>query len=232
MHDPDLNASPFNAIPPVIVGLVVAIAAIELGFQLGASGLIGGPQAVGWRLAAIESYGFFDPLFDYMRLEWVWPLQHVARFVTYAFVHAEAVHAIFAAVLLLAMGKFVAERFASWAVLVVVFGSAIVGALAYGLILDTNVPLIGFYPGVYGLIGAYTFTLLLFYEATGQNRLQAFQLIAFLLGLQLLFGALFGGGLDWVADFAGFVTGFALSFAVAPGGSWRISRLLDRTRDR
>ncbi|MEY4697689.1 MAG: hypothetical protein RIT14_2117, partial [Pseudomonadota bacterium] len=39
----------------------------------------------------------------------------------------------------------------------------------------------------------------------------------------------FGGGYEWVADLAGFATGFALSFVVSPGG-WR--RVVAKLRQR
>ncbi len=52
----------------------------------------------------------------------------------------------------------------------------------------------------------------------GANQSRAFTLIAFLMGIQLVFGLIFGGSKDWVADLAGFATGFALSFFLAPGG--------------
>jgi membrane associated rhomboid family serine protease len=54
-------------------------------------------------------------------------------------------------------------------------------------------------------------------------------MILFLLGAQLLFSLLFGGADYWVADLAGFVAGFALSFVVSPGG---VSRLTSRLRQR
>jgi membrane associated rhomboid family serine protease len=56
--------------------------------------------------------------------------------------------------------------------------------------------------------------------------LRAFTLIAFLMGIQLVFGILFGGSPDWIADLAGFVFGFALSFAVSPGGFARLREKL------
>jgi membrane associated rhomboid family serine protease len=45
----------------------------------------------------------------------------------------------------------------------------------------------------------------------------------------LVFGVLFGGSWDWVADVAGFAAGFLLSFLVSPGG---FARLLDQIRQR
>jgi membrane associated rhomboid family serine protease len=114
-------------------------------------------------------------------------------------------------------------------VAILLLASTIMGALAYTLVPDLRAPLLGGYPPVYGLIGAFTFLMLTRARSNGGNQLGAFQLIGFLLGFQLLFGAIFGGGWEWVADLAGFITGFALSFVISPGG-W--TRLRDRIRQR
>lgn len=227
MYDPD--ASPINPLPPVIVALAVVIAGIELLFSLGARGIIGGAEAVGWRVTAIQGYGFFGQILAQMVELGVYPAEHLVRFVTYPLIHASFTHALFVIVFTLALGKMVAEIFSAWSVLMIFFGSAVIGALVYGLALAEPVPLIGGFPAVYGLIGAYTFLLWIDRGARGENRLGAFSLIAFLLGIQLLFGLLFGGGNDWLADIVGFATGFLLSFVVSPGG-W--SRVLDKLRRR
>ena len=62
----DQNQSPFNALPPVVVALVIVILGIEIVFSLGARGLIGGPEAVGWRLSAQLEYGFEAKYFWWM----------------------------------------------------------------------------------------------------------------------------------------------------------------------
>ena len=41
--------SPLNPLPPVIIALFVVIVGVEAAFSLGARGLVGGPEAVGWR---------------------------------------------------------------------------------------------------------------------------------------------------------------------------------------
>jgi len=98
----------------------------------------------------------------------------------------------------------VAERFASTSVLLIFFLSSVVAALAYSFFFESPGVLIGAYPAIYGLIGAYTWTLLTAYEQAGENRLKAFQLIGLLVGIQLLFSAIGGGGgLKWVADLFG-----------------------------
>ena len=78
-----------------------------------------------------------------------------------------------------------------------------------------------------GLIGGFTYLLWLRLGQLGAQQVRAFSLIGMLLGVQLVFGLIFGGSLDWVADLAGFVTGFLLSIVLVPGG-W--ARLLARLR--
>lgn len=225
----DHNAPPLNPLPPVVWLLALPIIAMELVLGAGARGLIGGPEAVGWRLAAFQEFAFSGQVFDWMLANGRFPARQMARFVTYPFIHGTFTHALFVLVFLLALGKMVGEVFRAWAVLVIFFGSAIVGALAYGLLLDDPRPLIGGYPAVYGLIGAFTFLLWVRLGATGDNQYRAFTLIGFLLSIQLLFGVLFGSGMDWVAEVAGFATGFGLSFVVSPGG-W--SRVREKLRHR
>ena len=100
--------------------------------------------------------------------------------------------------------------------------SGVGGALAYALFLDPSYPLVGGFPPVYGLIGAFTWLLWRKLSLVGANQARAFQLIAVLMGIQLLFGLIFGGTGDWVADLGGFATGFGLSFFLAPGGWARL----------
>jgi membrane associated rhomboid family serine protease len=111
----------------------------------------------------------------------------------------------------------------------VFFISGAVGALVYAAIPSIEAPLFGAYPGDYGLIGAFTYMIWLRLAGTGINQLRAFTMIGFLLGVQLLFGLLFGGGPEWVADLSAFVAGFALSFVLVPGG---FARLRARLRQR
>jgi len=219
---PDPNAPPLNPLPWVVWALVLPIVAVELVLNLGTRGLIGGPGAVGWRLAAIQDYAFSAPVLDWMLQTGRFPPQHMMRFVTYPFVHGNFTHALFVVVFLLALGKMVGEIFRPWAVLLIFFGSAIMGALAYGILLSDPRPLIGAYPAVYGLIGAFTFLMWVKLAGTGATQYRAFTLIGLLLGIQLLFSLLFGGTMDWVADVAGFATGFVLSFVVSPGGWGRV----------
>ncbi|MEX0318823.1 MAG: rhomboid family intramembrane serine protease [Ruegeria sp.] len=216
-----------NPLPPVVVALVLFIMGIEVAFSLGARGMIGGPGAVGWRLSALNSYAFSADVLGWMWETGRWPFEQLIRFVTYPFVHGSMTQAIFVCVFVLAMGKMVGEVFGGVAMLIIFVVSGVGGALAYALLLDPRYPLVGGFPPVYGLIGAFTWLLWRGLSLVGANQARAFNLIAVLMGIQLLFGLLFGGTNDWVADLGGFATGFGLSFFLAPGG-W--ARIRDRMR--
>ena len=219
MNDP-APESPVNPLPPVVVALFLVLIGVEAVFSLGQYGMIGGPGAVGWRLDALQTYGFSGEVFDWMIETGRYPLSQLIRFVSYPFVHASFTQALLAGVLLLAMGKMSAEAFGAVPMLIIFFGSAIGGALAYAILTNDPAWIVGAFPPVYGLIGAYTFMLWRSFDVIGANKARAFTMISVLMGLQLAFGLIFGGPPTWVADLGGFVSGFFLSFVVAPG-AWR-----------
>jgi rhomboid protease GluP len=223
------NVSPFNALPPIVVALAVVIGGIELMFQAATAGLLGGQGGIGWRLAAMEDYAVLDAVWHWMVSTGQFPVEHLVRFVTYPLIHGGFVHAAFVVVFILALGKMVAEVYSVIAFLAVFWISAIAGALGYVVLMGSDYPLVGGYPGVYGLIGAFTFLMWMRAEAEGTGQMRAFGLIGALLGIQLLFGLLNGEFGQVVADFTGFATGLALSFVVSPGG-W--ARMLARMRQR
>ncbi len=219
----------FNRLPPVVVALALAIFGVEVLISAGARGYVGGAEAVGWRLEAIREFAFFGQLLDFVIERQAWASPELLRFVSYPFISLGFTQALFVIVFLLALGKLVGEVFGNLSVIVVFFTSAIFGALIYAGLTNDPRPLVGGFPAVYGLIGSYTFLLWTSYGVAGENQFRAFTLIGFLLGIQLLFGALFGSGNDWVAEVAGFVVGFAISPVLVPGG---FGRLINRLRQR
>ena len=223
-------ASPFNALPPVVTALAAAIFGVEVLFMLARSGLIGATRGgEDWRILALQHFAFSGELFDWMIETGRWPLDHVMRFVTYPFVHVSFTQMIFVVVFVLALGKMVGEVISSAAVATIFFAASIAGALVYALLLNDPRPLVGGFPGAFGLIGGYTFILWVGYGAVGANQFRAFTLIGFLMGIQLVFGLFFTVGNGWVAEVAGFLTGLALAPLLVPGG---FGRLLARLRSR
>ncbi|MBB3993078.1 membrane associated rhomboid family serine protease [Sulfitobacter undariae] len=231
MSDP-FNTSfepPVNKLPPVVIILFVIMAGIELALTLGSAGFVGGPTAIGWRLQLVRDWGFSGDIFDAMLAQGYWSWENLARLVTYQFIHLSFTHALIAIVLMLALGKMAAEVMGQFAMLALFLLSGIGGALAYALLLNDPVWLVGAYPSVYGLIGGYSFLLWRKLSASGGQQLQAFSLIAMLMGLQLVWSVFTYVGYGWVAELAGFICGFGISFLCAPG-EW--GRILAKLRQR
>jgi membrane associated rhomboid family serine protease len=226
MHQ-DHNAPPFNPMPPVVWVLFLILMGIEVVFTLGEQGIVGGARAVGWRLGAISDYGFSGVAFDWMVKNGQMPFEYVIRCFSYMFLHGSFTAAIFSGVILLAMGKLVGEVMGQLAVIILFVFSGVFGVVIFGLLTD-QAWLIGAYPSVYGLIGAYTFLLWQRVAGQGMQQLTAFRLIGFLMGIQLIFGIFFVTGQDWVAELAGFIYGFALSVIVMPGGIARLRAAIQR----
>ncbi|WP_108813922.1 rhomboid family intramembrane serine protease [Loktanella sp. Alg231-35] len=228
--------SPFHTIPPLIIALTLLIVGIEAAFQLAENGMLGGPEGVGWRLAAIDQYGVSPTVLDRILVAGDYSFDMLVRFVAYPFINVHLTQVAFCAALTLALGKFTAEYYGSIKVAVLYLLTSIVGALVYCLLFDGGYPLLGGFTPVYGLIGAYTYALWLRLGQAGENQLLAFRLIGFLLLIQLIFGVMSGFLYQipppptWIAELSGFIAGFAMSVLLAPGG-WTtfVARMRDRS---
>lgn len=212
-----------------MIALTLVILGIEAVLQLANQGFIGGPRGVGWRLTAVQDYGFSAAVLDRVLVHGDYSFNMLRRFVTYAFINAELTQVAFCASLTLALGKFTATYYGGVKVLAIYLFSCIVGAIVFGLFAADTYPLYGGFPPVYGLIGAYTYAIWLSLGESGENQLLAFRLIGVLLGIQLAFGLIFGSSLVWIAELSGFLAGFGISLLLAPGG-W--NALVDRVRQR
>lgn len=226
VHDPR-NASPFHALPPVVVALAAVIGGLELMFQLADAGLLGG--GAGLRTDAIRDWGVAGPVLDWMLANRAAPPELLARFVTYPFLHGSAMHAVMVVVFVLALGNAVAPHLPGWRPAALFLGPAVAGGLAYAALFDGL--LFGGYAGAYGLIGGFAWL-----TRRGLTRVppdRAFLLIGLLLAIQPVFGLVGGMGLGWVPHFVaeavGAAAGYALAGALFPGGP---SRLRARLRQR
>ncbi|MBL4812551.1 MAG: rhomboid family intramembrane serine protease [Rhodobacteraceae bacterium] len=210
--------APVNPLPPVVIILFLIVAVVEGLLTLADMRFIGGNSGIGWRLDALTRYSFSPAVWEQVAIRGRFDSELILRFFTYPFVHAAPMQAVFGGVILLALGKYVGEVLRPVGLLAVFIGAMVIGAVVFGMLVSGRVALYGIYTPVYGLIGAYTYLMWLRLKMMGQNQIKAFRLIGFLLGIQLVFGLLFGAGPQWIAELAGFFTGFGISILVAPGG--------------
>ena len=153
------NQRAVNPIPPVVLlfsGLVLGLEAI---FFFAESGSLGN-EARGWRVQALVTSHFSAQIWDLTVGQGQWTFDLAKRYVTYAFVHYSFMNALFAGAMLLALGKFVGELYHWASVVVLVLGSILAGSIAFGLLAPDQGSLLGMFPGVYGLVGAFTYVQL------------------------------------------------------------------------
>jgi membrane associated rhomboid family serine protease len=203
-----------NPLPWTVWVLVLPMILIEAVLSIGEAGLLGQATGAGWRSQAIRAFSVWPP---YWVQQWDWgvyPLDLVRRFFTYSFVHADPSHLLFAAVIVMATGKFVGDAMRPSVLIVLFFGAAAGGGLIYAAFSGNSELLIGAYPGAYGLIGGLSHVLWQRSSGPLRDRLQSFRLIGALLVLQILFSLIFGGGTGWKSEVPAFVIGFLLTIGL------------------
>lgn len=221
--------SPLNPLPGIVWMLMIPVIGVEGTLILAENGLLAGISAgaQGWRLTLITYAGFSAELQYWMWQTGQTPLHAVVRYFSYPFIHVGPLHAGFVAVLLAALGKSVAAGMRAAAMLGLILASVVGGAVAFGALAAADGWLIGAYPAVFGLIGAFTWQG----WAIARDRaaqLRAFGLIATLLLARLGFGLILETGGLWIADLAAFAVGFALTPVLMPGGAARALATLRR----
>lgn len=226
----DHNASPINRLPGAVWLLLVLVAGVELVLDAAALGLVGGAQGIGWRVEAIQRYAFSAQIQSWMLETRQFPPLHLLRYLSYSFVHGTVMHALFALVMVAALGKAVGERFGALRFLVLALGAPVLAAVLFGAVMgqDTLGWIFGAMPMAFALVGGFTWLL---WQEAGADRIKrrrAFSLIGILVAARLLFGLFAETGPQWIAEVAAFGFGFGMSALALGPGSWR--RTLARLR--
>ena len=214
MNDNKLNNSLINPLPPIILVITLFLILIELIFQLSETRIIFGGVGPGLRNNIMTQYAFYGSLQDWMISNSALRWELLIRYISYLFIHLSFLHTLIATVMFLALGKMVCEFYNGLLFFLLIIASSICGAFFYGLILDDQFPLIGLFPAIYGLIGAYTYISWTSLRSVGARGANAFTLVAVLLGIQIIFKMLFNGNNDWLADLFGFLAGFLFAFII------------------
>ncbi|PUB16353.1 rhomboid family intramembrane serine protease [Yoonia sediminilitoris] len=217
--------SPVNPIAFIVVLTSLAMLGIEVAFSLADRQIISSNSAVRWRLDAYNAFAFDPGTLERIFVRKDYALSAIWTFFTYPFINQGMAPALFASALILALGKFVSEFYGALQFACIFVLTAVVGAVAYALVFPKGLALLGAYPPVFGLIGAYTYVLWMRLGKAGSNQLLAFRLIGVLIAIQLIFtvvivvmGQASNGWPTWVAEVGAFVAGFSVSVLLAPGG--------------
>ncbi len=224
MYDP--NGPVVNNLPPTVI-LVFLPMVIAEGFFAGAEAGLWGQQGI--RALALQQYAYFPEVTEQAIQNGSWGLDVFWRFVTFSFININFLGALFAGVMTLALGKFVAEALGEVTFVVTFFATAAFGALIYTLLSGETYPLFGAYPAAFGMLGAFSFVMYTQAGGMASQQMRAFQLLGVLLVLNWIYVLFFGAANTWIAELAAAILGFAIAAARVPGG---VDLLLSRLRQR
>lgn len=207
----DGRHSPAPRHAPILIWIVGACAFFEVAFTLAAMPPFGFDAL---RRTAILHGAFWPGLLR----DWgpLFPGQRVTMFVTHAFLHGGFLHMLFNMLILLHLGREAVLRLGQAGLALVLALCAAGGGLVYGLLAPGDAPMLGASGAVFGLFGTSVFWELQRRRAAGVTLQPVGRLVLGLVVMNVVLFVLVGGMLAWQAHLGGFVTGFALAWAVTP----------------
>ncbi len=217
--------------PASLLVLVGVIAAIEALLSLADAGWIADPTL---RSRVILAGGFWPGLLHGARP--LFAAQPFTMFLTHAFLHASMLHMAMNMTILLALGRFVADRYGARSVLPIFVASAIAGGAVFGLLVRAAFPMVGASGAVFGFLGVWIAWDWRRHQRAGRATTPVLRRILVLVGINLVmlyWPALMSSGptagLAWQAHLGGFLAGLLIGW----GLEGRIERAgLDAARRR
>ena len=232
--DPQRTPEPvFGKMNPAIVALAFVIGGLELLFLAGEQGWLGGSGDIASRRYAIIDYGFWSQNFKAMVLDGKIDSSVLVTFITYPLIHLSFTHALISVAFILAVGNTISRIFGPVRLLLSFFVPGIVGAFVFGIASNSQFPLVGATPAVFGFVGTFGAMVVHSFDRTEPAR--ATRLLAipvFLLAVPTLFNILLGDTEIWKADLAGFAVGYITATFSLPGGIGSLFRMLREIRKR
>ncbi len=190
----------------VMIGFELLFAAVDAGMA---------PEALG-RWPVYLQLAFFDLVFEYARaghgVEWqlFWSL------LTHAFLHGNWIHLAMKGAAFLGLGHALVQAIGIGRFLVIFAVTAIAGALTFGLIAQTNGPVVGASGAIFGMFAVLTAWQERALRRAGRSRAMIWRRIGGLVVLNLALAFGLGGLLAWQAHLGGWVAGWLLAGVFRP----------------
>lgn len=191
----------------LVIGGVCVL--VELGLQASDFHLIGSPL---WRSLAYQSGAFWPGLLHGWKPNY--PLQPVAMFLTYAFLHGGFGHLAGNMITLLALGEVVMARVGQKGFLLIYAVSALVGAALFGVLATGPLPMVGASGALFGLMGAWLYWDFIDPERRRRRFWRLVRGAGILVVLNVVLWVLFDGRLAWQAHLGGALAGWATAAAL------------------
>ncbi|MGR3716209.1 MAG: rhomboid family intramembrane serine protease [Thermohalobaculum sp.] len=197
-----------DAVHPILWIMIAVMIGFELLFAAADAGLA--PEGLG-RWPVYLRLAFFDLLFEHARSgngvepELVW------SFLTHAFLHGGWLHLGMNGAAFLGLGHALVRMIGIGRFLVIFAVTAIAGALTFGLVAETNGPLVGASGAIFGLFAVLTAWQERALRRAGRSRAMIWRRIGGLVVLNAALAFGLGGLLAWQAHLGGWVAGWLLA---------------------
>lgn len=195
----------YEPLPRSLTYLAGAIALIEIVLSLADHGIVFDPSL---RPQIITAGAFWTGL-----LHGGQPLfaaQPYTMFVTHALLHGSFLHMAMNTAVLLALGRFAADRYGPGVVLPIFLAGAICGGAAFGLLATGPYPMVGASGAVFAFLGVWTVWDWRRSRASGASVRPVVMRVLVLVGINVVLFFGLGGFLAWEAHLGGFLAGVAM----------------------
>ena len=189
-------------LPRALVALTGFIALVEVVLSLGDAGILFDPSL---RLRVMGAGAFWSPLLH--GAEPIFGAQPVTMFVSHALLHGGFLHMAMNMAILLAMGRFVADRYGAAAILPIFLAGALAGGAVYGLLTNVPIPMVGASGAVFAFLGVWIVWDWRRHVAAGISPKPVLVRVAVLAGLNVVAWLALYGMLAWEAHLGGFLAG-------------------------
>ena len=159
---------PYTPLPRGLLVLVGGIALLEAVLSLADAGILADPSLRG----NAYRYGAFWVALLHGHTP-LYAGQPVAMFLTHSVLHGNFLHMVMNMTILLALGRFVGDRYGPAAIWQLFLAGAVGGGAAFGLLSTTPFPMVGASGAVFGLAGAWTWLQGVERREAGAGRLAA-----------------------------------------------------------
>ena len=196
--------STYRPLPKELWVLVGVIALIEVVLSLADAGIIFDPTL---RSRVFMAGAFWSPLLHGAAP--LYSLQPVTMFVSHAFLHGSLLHMVMNMTILLALGRFVADRYGPNVILPLFLVSAVAGGLAFGLLSRGAYPMVGASGAVFGFFGVWIAWDWRRHRVAGAPAMPVLRRVIVLVVVNVVVFIGLKGLLAWQAHLGGFLAGLA-----------------------
>jgi membrane associated rhomboid family serine protease len=218
-------SEPYRPPPRELLILAGMIALIEIVLELADRGILG-DASLRARVFAVGA--FWSPLLH--GAEPIYAGQPVAMFVSHAFLHGGFLHMAMNCVVLLGLGRLVADRYGPGAILPVFLAGAVAGGAVFGLLTASRIPMVGASGAIFAFVGVWVVGDWRRLRAAGRSARPVLSRVLGFVLLNVIFFFALSGMLAWEAHLGGFLAGLAAGVLLENRRDRRIAARLTAAR--